>query len=237
MVSPSRRFIQADADSSLRLTVRAAFRTTHEDNEVIDMLDAQIDSTKAQAGGRMTTSTRCESPRLRARIAGVFYLLTFVTGFADLLLVNGRVATSLVASACYLAVTVLFYDLFKPVNKSLSLLAAFFSLLGITSGTLTLFHVSPTDVNSLGFFGFYCLLIGYLILRSTFLPRILGLLMALGGLGWLTFFLPSLSKQLYPYNMAPGIIGEAALTLWLLAVGLDEQRWKEQDAVTRSKFL
>jgi hypothetical protein len=169
-------------------------------------------------------------------MAGVFYLLTFVTGFASLLFVNGQIATSLAASACYLGVTVLFYGLFKPVNKSLSLLAAVFSLLGIISGTLTLFHVSPIDVNSLGFFGFYCLLIGYLILRSTFLPRILGLLMALGGLGWLTFFLPALSKQLYPYNMAPGIIGEAALTLWLLAVGLNEQRWKEQDASIASTF-
>jgi hypothetical protein len=193
------------------------------------MLDTPIDSTNASAG-RVTGTSRCESPRFRARMAGVFYLLTFVTGFANLLFVNGKVATSLAASVCYLAVTVLFYGLFKPVNRTLSLLAAVFSLLGIASGTLTLFHVSPTDVNSLGFFGFYCLLIGYLILRSTFLPRVLGLLMALGGLGWLTFFLPALSKQLYPYNMAPGIIGEAALTLWLLAVGLNEQRWKEQDA-------
>ncbi|HEV7593448.1 MAG TPA: DUF4386 domain-containing protein [Gemmatimonadaceae bacterium] len=193
------------------------------------MLDIPIDNTNASTG---RVGGRCESPRFRARMAGVFYLLTFVTGFANLLFVNGKVATSLAASVCYLAVTVLFYGLFKPVNRTLSLLAAVFSLLGIVSGTLTLFHVSPTELNSLGFFGFYCLLIGYLIVRSTFLPRVLGLLMALGGLGWLTFFLPALSKQLYPYNMAPGIVGEAALTLWLLAVGLNEQRWKEQDAAS-----
>ncbi|MDB4870889.1 MAG: hypothetical protein JWL97_1893, partial [Gemmatimonadales bacterium] len=101
------------------------------------MLDIPIDNTNALAG-RRTTGRRCESPRFRARMAGVFYLLTFVTGFANLLFVNGKVATSLAASACYLAVTVLFYGLFKPVNKTLSLLAAAFSLLGIASGTLTL---------------------------------------------------------------------------------------------------
>jgi hypothetical protein len=60
------------------------------------------------------------------------------------------------------------------------------------------------------FFGLYCLLIGYLILRSTFLPRFLGVLMALGGLGWLTFLSPALSSKLSPWNMAPGILGEGS---------------------------
>ena len=78
--------------------------------------------------------------------------------------------------------------------------------------------------------GIYCLLIGYLIFRSTFLPRTLGVLMAIAGLGWLTFMSPTLTHSLYPYNLAPGIIGEGVLTLWLLAVGLNEQRWKEQEA-------
>jgi hypothetical protein len=83
-------------------------------------------------------------------------------------------------------------------------------------------------MNPLGFFGCYCLLIGYLILRSKFLPRILGALMAFGGLGWGTFAYPPLSSYLSPYNMAPGILGEAALTVWLLAFGVNEQRWNEQ---------
>jgi hypothetical protein len=34
--------------------------------------------------------------------------------------------------------------------------------------------------------------------------------------------------------MAPGIIGEGALTLWLLAIGLNEQRWIEQARRTKS---
>jgi hypothetical protein len=165
----------------------------------------------------------------KARIAGVFYLITFVAGSASLALANGKLAADLIADVAYVAVTVLFYQIFKPVNKNVSLLAAAFSLVGITIGTLTAFHRAPTTINPLVFFGFYCLLIGYLIIKSTFLPRVLGVLMAIGGLGWLTFMSPTLTHSLYPYNLAPGIIGEGVLTLWLLVVGLNEQRWKEQE--------
>ena len=167
----------------------------------------------------------------RARIAGVFYLITFVAGSLELLMPGNRLAANLIADMAYLAVTVLFYQIFKPVNKGISLLAALFSLAGITTGLLSVYHLAPFQVNPLGFFGFYCLLIGYLILKSTFLPRILGVLMALGGLSWLTFFSPALAAQVNPYNLAPGIFGEGVLTLWLLAVGLNEQKWKEQAGV------
>jgi len=108
------------------------------------------------------------------------------------------------------------------------LLAAFFSLVGCAIGPLSLIHLAPSHINPLVFFGFYRLLIGYLIFRSTFLPRILGVLMAIAGLGWLTFLSPPLANHLSPYNLAPGILGEGLLTLWLLAIGVNEQRWKEQ---------
>jgi hypothetical protein len=144
------------------------------------------------------------SPRFKARIAGVSYLLTFLTGgFA--LFVRGRLgfAAGLIAGACYIAVTLLFYYIFKPVNRSLSLLAAFFSLVGCAIGPLSLFHLAPSHISPLVFFGFYCLLIGYLIFRSTYLPRILGALMAFAGLGWLTFLSPPLAKYLYPTIWPP----------------------------------
>ncbi len=168
------------------------------------------------------------SPQAKARIAGVFYLLTIVFGALALAFPNGRVASNLIATACYVAVTVLFYVLFKPVSRNLSLLAAFFGLVGCTVGALSAFDLAPFQINSLVFFGCYCLLIGTLIFKSTFLPRTLGVLMALGGLGWLTFASPPLASSLFPYSMAPGILGESALTLWLLVMGVNVPRWKEQ---------
>ncbi len=170
------------------------------------------------------------SPRLKARIAGVFYLLNILTGAFALVFVSGRVVANLIATACYVAVTLLFYDLFKPVNRNLSLVAAFFSLVGCAIGALSSFDLAPYHISPLVFFGFYCLLIGYLIFRSTFLPRILGAPMAFGGLGWLTFLSPPLANYLSPYILAPGILGEGALTLWLLVMGVNTQRWKEQSS-------
>jgi hypothetical protein len=168
------------------------------------------------------------SPLFKARIAGVFYLLTFVTGTWAFVSVNSRLVANLIATVCYVAVTLLFYNIFKPVNRNLSLLAAFVSLVGCTVGVLDLFHLAPFRINALVFFGFYCLLIGYLIFRSNFLPRVLGALMAFGGLGWLTFLSSALAQHLSPYNMLPGMIGEAALTLWLLAFAVNAERWNEQ---------
>jgi len=81
---------------------------------------------------------------------------------------------------------------------------------------------------ALAFFGFYALLTGYLIFRSTFLPRILGVWSAVAGLGWLTFLSPTLGYRLFPYLAALGLLGAAALILWLLVFGVNEQRWKEQ---------
>jgi Domain of unknown function (DUF4386) len=157
-------------------------------------------------------------------MAGGFYLLTFLAGGVALV-VRGRsgVAAGLLAGGSYVVVTLLFYDLFKPVHRRLSLLAAAVSLAGIIVGPLHLGGVNP-----LVFFGVYCLLIAYLILRSTFLPRMLAGLMAFASLGWLTYLSPALAKSMYPYVLAPGIIGEGALTLWLLLAGVNVPRWEEQ---------
>jgi hypothetical protein len=79
------------------------------------------------------------------------------------------------------------------------------------------------------FFGFYCLLIGYLIFRSSFLPRILGVFMAIAGLAYQTFLSPPLANDLFPYVVAPaGALGELSLILWLLVIGVNTERWREQ---------
>ena len=180
----------------------------------------------------MTERITQTSPSLKARIAGVFYLLCFATGITALF-VRGRLGlvAGLTAGACYVAVTLLFYYIFKPVSRRLSLLAAIISLVGCAVGPLSLLLHVASPISPLVLFGFYCLLIGYLIFRSNFLPRILGVLMAIAGLGWLTFLWPSLAAHLTPYVFAPGILGEGALTLWLLAMGVNAERWNQQSGV------
>ena len=183
----------------------------------------------------MGERTAEDSPRRLVRFAGVFYLLTFLTGGAALFL-RGRLGmvAGLLAAACYVAVTMLFYFIFRPASRSLSLFAALVSLAGCAVGPLTLLHVVPAGVNPLVFFGVYCLVIGYLIVTSTFLPRFLGVLMAFGGLGWLTFISSPLAATLSPFNFFPAIVGEGVLTAWLLVKGVDIERWRERAATSDS---
>jgi hypothetical protein len=214
------------------------------------------------------------SPRLEARIIGAVYLLFFLTAVLGAALTPATAnnivahqalfrlgfAVSLVSTALYVAVTALFYGLFKPVNRSLALLAAFFSLVGCAiQAFASVFQLAPLvllggtpysgafgvgqlqalaqvflDLNAQAnyiavvFFGLFDVLIGYLITRSTFLPRILGALMVVAGLGWLTFLSPPLASHLSIYIEVAGFLAEAALMLWLLVMGVNVQRWKEQ---------
>jgi hypothetical protein len=223
------------------------------------------------------------SPRLIARMVGVCYLVLLFSGF-DMFYVLGKVvvgndaaataanlrsheglflagfAVALLGVAAYLVVTALFYILFEPVNRTLSLSAAFFSLTGcVIQAVGLIFHLIPLILlgdqpylgaftpaqretlalvllNSYGkaynislvFFAFQLLQISYLTFRSTFLPRWLGVLVALGA-GWLAFLYPPLARALWPY-VALSSVGEMLLILWLLVKGVDEQRWKEQAA-------
>jgi hypothetical protein len=172
------------------------------------------------------------SPRLKARVAGLFYLLVILAGAVTLLLHGTlRTATDLFATACYLVVTAIFYTLFKPVSPTLSLLAASSNVVGLTIGK---FHLVPrADEVEFAFFGLFCLLIGYLITRSTFLPHVLGVFMAIAGLGYMTFLIPPLANGLSPYNLAAGVLGETSLTLWLLLKGVNTDQWNRQAKADR----
>ena len=75
------------------------------------------------------------SPRCKARIASALYLTSFAVGIFGEFIVRGRLgfAVGLIAVSCNTAVTLVLDDISKPVNRSLSLLAASFNLVGLTS--------------------------------------------------------------------------------------------------------
>jgi hypothetical protein len=99
--------------------------------------------------------------------------------------------------------------------------------MGCTNDVLGIFNLGPSEVSSLVFFGPYCLLMGYLIFRSTFLPRMLGVLMMLAGLGWLIFLSP-LASPLSTYLKALGFLAELSLCLWLVVIGVNVPKWPEK---------
>ena len=174
------------------------------------------------------------NPRRFARIAGVFYLLTFVFGITALRTSgNTRFAANLLGAAVYFAVTAMLYLLYKPVSRTGSLVTALFSFGALTIGVLSDFGVVRSPINTLVLFGAYCIGLGCLTLNATFLPRAVGVLLIVAGLGWLTYVHPPLAKRLGALAMAPGMVGEGALTFWLLAAGVDPERWRAQS--TQSK--
>jgi len=223
------------------------------------------------------------SPRFLARMVAVGYLLLMACGFdlffvlpklfirsdaaataANILAHEGLFlagfATALVAVAAYLMITVLLYRLLEPVNRTLSLSAALFSLTGcIVQGVGAVFHYAPLLVLedqtylsafqpgqrqalamvflnaygaayniSLVFFALYLVQIGYLVFRSTFLPRWLGVILML-GVGGLVFLYPPLARALLPGIMLSSV-GELLLFLWLAVKGVDAERWRAQAA-------
>jgi Domain of unknown function (DUF4386) len=167
------------------------------------------------------------SPRLKARMTGAIFLLSLLAAvLGEFVFRRWEIAADLIAVSGMLAVTLLLYATFRPVNGGLSMLAASFNFVGLACGAL---RWNPRGVDlPVVLNGFYCFLIGYLIFRSTFLPRLLGALMALAGLGWVTYLSPPLAARLSPYNLALSLFGEGSLMLWLLVMGVNSQRWKEQ---------
>ena len=85
---------------------------------------------------------------------------------------------------------------------------------------------------SLTFFGVFCSLVGYLILRSTFLPRIIGvLMMAAGVCYWVNSFVLFLALPEIPYLFNVTMAAEYSLALWLLIVGVNETKWRAQAGI------
>jgi len=167
-------------------------------------------------------------------------------------------ASSVVGVGFHLAWAALFYELFKPVSKRISRLAAFVILVGCAVQALTcVLYIAPLAVlkgtTSLGaftaeqlqglaltlfkingqafdtyliFFGFWCVLNGYLIFRSTFMPRILGILLTISGVGWMIFLFPPFAHSVFRYIAIASALGELPLQMWLLIMGVNSESWK-----------
>jgi Domain of unknown function (DUF4386) len=224
------------------------------------------------------------SPRMKARLAGVFEVLEGATSaggqvaILGSLLVSGSAAATaanilghqplywlgfaiaLIAVACHLVWAFLMYELLKPVNRTVAGLAAFVILICCAMQALTaLLYLAPLlvltggsalsgftpqqvqglalvflNVNAqafnvdLVFFGLWCILTGYLIVRSTFLPRILGILLMIDGVGWATYVVPPFASAIFPAIAVASGLAELPLMFWLIVFGVNAQRWKEQ---------
>jgi hypothetical protein len=233
------------------------------------------------------------SPRVLARMTGLFFLLTILTGIfaqglvSERLIISGDAAATavnilthrslytlgfsfyMIEMACQIVMTVLFYRLLRPVNKTVALLSMTLGLTGCIIKTFgRVFYLAPLfllgntgsahylgvfsteqvqalsllllNVNDraagmgLAFFGFSDAIQGYLIFKSTFLPRWLGVVSFIAALGWMTFVYPPLGYNLFLYLAGFGLLASAVMIFWLLVKGVDERQWKEQDAVARS---
>lgn len=224
------------------------------------------------------------SPKFKARIVGILFLLTilagiFAQGFISETLINYNDAAAtannilnneslfrlgfavyLFEMTCQIFMTALFYQLLKPVNKSLALLAMVIGLSGCIIKTFSrVFYLAPLlivgnepylqgftteqlqsvalvflRINDLGptialfFFGLESVIEGYLILKSTFLPRFLGVMGMIAGLGWLSFIHPPLGYKLFPFVALVALIVSVVQIFWLIVYGVNEQRWLEK---------
>ena len=238
----------------------------------------------ATATQNMTQAITEWSPKAKARLAGVFEALEGFTSTFGQVTVLGRLlvvgnasttaanilqhetlfrwgfASSLLAVAFHLGWGFLFYQLFRPVNRSVSFCAVLVILIVCALQAVTaLLYLAPLLVLTAGsslsaltqeqlealaymflklnglafdtdlvFFGLWCVLTGYLIFRSTFLPRILGVLLAIDGLGWTTYMWPPLGHSLFPAIAVACGLAEIPLQLWLLIFGVNNERWKAQ---------
>jgi hypothetical protein len=229
------------------------------------------------------------SIKTTARIGGMLYLINIVVGFFAIGYVPGVIevpgdaaatahniqayemlyrfglATHIIILLTNIPLAVIFYRLFKAVNRNATLLVVFFTLVGtaiesvnllnqfapliflkdahyvsaftpeqLQSFTYSLLRLTGTGFNiALVFFGFYGISVGYLIFRSTFLPRIIGLFMAIGGLCYIVnsfanFLAPGFAAGLFPYIQIPSGLAELTLCLWLLVMGVNVTKWKEK---------
>jgi hypothetical protein len=84
------------------------------------------------------------------------------------------------------------------------------------------------------FFGFVCVFEGYLIFKSGFFPRWIGVLMQIAGICYLTnsiclLLLPNIASIIVPAILVPCFIGELSFCLWLIIKGVNVQKWMDMN--------
>ncbi len=167
-------------------------------------------------------------------------------------------ATFLIESFADITLALLFYALLKPVSRELSLLAAFFGLMGTALFAFAeLFYLAPTlfmtvglgkafstdQIDELvllslrfyqfaamifsGYYGIAWIVRAYLMFRSGYLPKFLGVLMGIGGVGFLArnfqlILAPPYASPLLLMLLFPGVL---LLMIWLLVKGVDMSQW------------
>ena len=240
----------------------------------------------------MTNPLAEPSPSARGRILAALYLFVIVAGITAQALISDRLvdnsdaaktAANIVANrslyrlgftifmlemVAQVAVSALYYDLLKPVNRSVARISAIIGLTGCGIKTMArLFYYAPLIVlsgasylsafepaqlealsltflriNSQGaaigiiFFGFETLIRGWLLFRSEFLPRFLGVLSMVGGLGWLTFLWPPLGSQAFLGVALFAIVGVVLTTGWLFIRGVDDEKWRARAALAATSI-
>ncbi|MEO6168017.1 MAG: DUF4386 domain-containing protein [Chitinophagales bacterium] len=85
------------------------------------------------------------------------------------------------------------------------------------------------------FFGFVCLVEGYLIFKSGYLPRGIGVLMQIAGVCYLVnsfslILAPEFARMLFPVILLPSLVAELSLCLWLIIKGVNVMKWEQQVA-------
>ncbi|HKX90831.1 MAG TPA: DUF4386 domain-containing protein [Sphingomicrobium sp.] len=144
----------------------------------------------------------------------------------------------------YVVVTAMLYALFKPVNAALSMLAALFSAIGIAmltsamailllplvlQGSSIAFEALRVHGATYGltglFFGPYCVLIGWLALRSGWLPSWIGWLMMIAGVAFVLdasveLAAPAIARRIPDAVMLISLLAEGALAIWLAVFGV-----------------
>lgn len=238
-----------------------------------------------------------DSIKAYARFAGLFYLLIaiaggFSIGYVPTVIIEpgdasvtaqniadnlGLFRLGIVADIFVLmlevALTVMLYRLFKPINRTVSLVAAFCRLaMSVVMGLNLLNYLIPLlllsgsdylsafesdqlhalallflETHQYGvyiwglFFGFHLIALGYLIFKSGYFPKVIGILMMIGSIGYasealaaISFVENSLVSAVVITFLLVAVAGELSFTFWLLIKTINVKEWHSRTTTNRS---